>query len=651
MKVLIVGGGAGGASVAARARRLNEHAQIILVDKHAEISQATCGLPYYIGGTISDRDRLVVVDAKDFASILDVDVRVRSEVTAISRDERTVTIRNHQDGTQYKESYDKLVLSPGASPVVPQIPGIHRSNIFTLQSTEDMDCIKSYLDQRRCQTAVVVGAGFIGLEMADNLRDLGISVSIVERARQVMAAIDYEMATLVHQHLQQNGINLYLGQEIVAFSEAGALMDNDETLAADIVILALGMRARTMLAHHCGLEIGERGGIAVDADMRSSDPNIFALGDSVEVKDELTGERTLAQLAGPAHKQASVVAENLFGGSNVYKAGPGTSIAKVFELTVARTGLTEEQLKQSGAAYEKSYVDLHSHANYYPNAFPLTVKLLFKRESGKILGAQIVGSEGVDKRIDVIATAMYFGKTVHDLADLDLAYAPPYSSAKDPVNVAGMVARNMLNDGYQVVYWDEMTVSSDDTVVLDVRTPEEHDIDAIPGSINIPLEHLRSRVGELPTNKRILLYCQQGKKGYFAFRILKQRGFDNVHNLSGGFKLHRAATASHSLSSVETGAVTEKSLVEELLEEKAEFDEEAVSMSIDATGLSCPGPIMRLTHGIKRINDGEFLLITASDPAFHRDVETWCKKTGNAIHFHDNKRSVTRLVIKKRDSL
>jgi len=650
MKILIIGGGAGGASVAARARRINEHATILLIDKHSEISQATCGLPYYIGGRIRERDRLVVVDPEGFSKILDVDVRVRSEVVAIDRKEKTVTVHDLHNGNQYKESYDKLVMSPGATPIVPRIPGIQGANLFTLQSTEDMDCIKSYLDTRICKNAVIVGAGFIGLEMAENLKALGLNVSVVERGNQVMGAIDYEMASFAHQHLRQKNIQLFLEQEVVAFTEAGATLANGEALQADIVILALGMRPRTMLAHHCGLEIGSMGGVVVNNNLVTSDPDIFALGDSVELRQDASGGRALTQLAGPAHKQASIVAENLFGGDKSYKQGPGTSIVKIFDMSVAKTGASEKQLRHAGMAYEKSYVDLHSHANYYPNATPLHIKLLFTREDGKLLGAQVVGSEGVDKRIDVIATAIQFGKTVYDLAELDLAYAPPYSSAKDPVNVAGMVARNMLDDGYQVVFWDELEAASDDALVLDVRTPDEYQIDSIAGSVNIPLEQLRTRANELPKTRRIILYCQQGKKGYFAYRILKQQGFENVSNLSGGFKLHRAAIRPESLPFSPAVSPTTEEKVGSIPPEKAHFDELAVSMSIDATGLSCPGPIMRLTHGMKRINDGEFLLITATDPAFHRDVSTWCKKTGNNIHFHDNDRSITRLVIQKRNS-
>jgi len=650
MKILIIGGGAGGASVAARARRTNEHAEIILIDKHAEISQATCGLPYYIGGTIRDRDRLVVVDPEDFSKILNVDVRVRSEVIAIDRAAKSVTIRDLQNNRQYQEAYDKLVLSPGAAPIVPTLPGMQHANLFTLQSTEDMDCIKNYLDTRTCKRAVIIGAGFIGLEMAENLDTLGLEVSVIERSDQVMGAVDYEMASLVHQHLQQKNIQLHLNQEVISFSAAGVVLASGQTLPADIVILALGMRPRTMLAHHCGLRIGAHGGILVDQHLATSDADIYALGDSVELEQRILGEQAIVLLAGPAHKQATIVAENLFGGLREYRQGPGTSIVKVFDLTIASTGLNEKQLRSAGIEYEKSYVDLHSHANYYPNAMPLHIKLLFERKGGKVFGAQIVGTKGVDKRIDVIAAAIQFGKSVHDLADLDLAYAPPYSSAKDPVNVAGMVARNMLLDDYRVVYWDEVLSGNDDVLVLDVRTEEEHEIDAITGSVNIPLEQLRARARELPTDKRIVLYCQQGKKGYFAYRILKQRGFENVSNLSGGFKLHRAATRpedapasvlEHEAEEVPTGGAAADTV---------HFDEQAVTMSIDATGLSCPGPIMRLSHGIKRINDGEYLLITATDPAFHRDVTTWCKKTGNNIHFHDNDRSITRLVIQKRNS-
>lgn len=650
MKIVIIGGGAGGASVAARARRLDEHAQIMLIDKRAEVSQATCGLPYHLSDTIKDRERLVVVSPEDFARILNVDVRVRSEVVQIARGEKTVTIRDLRDGRHYTESFDRLVLSTGATSIVPPITGIHRPHVFTLQSIEELDGIKNHLKLHTCRHAVVVGAGFIGLEVADNLQQIGIHVSIVEKARQALGALDYEMATLVHQQLRAKGIRLLLEKEIRELSKDSAILADGEKLPADLIVLALGVRPTTLLASRCGIQLGALGGIAVDENLCTSDANIYALGDAIEVDDGIVGEKILLPLAGPAHKQAAVIAENLFGGQRVFRAGPGTVIAKVCDLAVAKTGLSEKRLLASNIDYGKSYVDLHCHASYYPGASPLTLKLLFAKDSGRILGAQIVGSQGVDKRIDVIATAIQFGKTVYDLAELDLAYAPPYSSAKDPVNVAGMVAKNMLRENYKVIYWDELATTTE-SFILDVRTPEEYALHAIPGSKNIPLEELRDRLAEIPTDKSVVLYCQQGKKGYFAYRILAQRGYQNLRNLSGGLKLHQAATRHDDASQGEAADETARVYAAPAAGPDHAPDhivfENTISLEIDATGLSCPGPIVRLSHGIKSINDGQYLLITASDPGFEKDIETWCRKTGHALHSRERSRSVTRAVIRK----
>ncbi|MEE8482105.1 MAG: FAD-dependent oxidoreductase, partial [Acidiferrobacterales bacterium] len=507
MKIIIIGAGAGGASVATRARRLDERAEIILVDKNAEISQATCGLPYSLGNIIRDRSKLVVVDSRDFSKLVNVDVRTRSEVISIARKQKSITIRNLVDGNTYEENYDKLVLSPGGVARLPDIAGIDNDNVFTLQSLSDLDAIKTHLSTRHCKNATVIGAGFIGLEVADNLYELGIHVSIVELSRQVIGKMDFEMASIVHQHLKSKNINLILQDRITEICEASVTLASGLHLNSDIVIVGLGVVPAVELAIAAGIKIGDRGGIAVSDTMVTSDVDIYALGDSVEMLDHVLGRKILVQLAGPAHKQASVVAANILGNKKRIRAFQGTSIAKVFDLSVAMTGASEKQLKASKVNYSKSYVDVPNHATYYPNAYPLTIKLLFNPDGGEILGAQVVGVEGVDKRIDLISTAIHFNRTIYDLAELELAYAPPYSSAKDPINIAGMVARNMLEDNYQVTYWDEMPAPADNVFVLDVRTPEEYELGAIHNSTNIPLEELRDRLDEIPKDKQILIYC------------------------------------------------------------------------------------------------------------------------------------------------
>lgn len=648
MKIVIVGAGAGGASAAARIRRLDEHAEIVLIDKHADISQATCGLPYSLGNIIRDRSKLIIVDSEDFSRLVNVDVRTQSQVVSIARDKKTLTIRNLADGDEYEEHYDKLVLSPGGNARLPAIPGIENENVFTLQSLSDLDAIKAYLKAHRCKNAVVVGAGFIGLEVADNLHELGISVSIVELSEQVIGQIDYEMAAIVHRHIYSKNIDLILRDSVAAFHKGTAELTSGRQLKSDIVIMGMGVAPAVELAVAAGLKIGERGGIVVNDNMATSDADIYALGDSVEMYDHVLGHKTLIQLAGPAHKQASVVAANILGDKKHIRAFQGTTIAKVFDLAVAMTGASEKQLKADKVGYTKSYIDVPSHAPFYPNAHPIVIKLLFNPDGGEVLGAQVVGVEGVDKRIDLLSSAIHFNKTIYDLAELDLAYAPPYSSAKDPVNIAGMVARNMLEDNYQVTYWNEISETSKDVFILDVRTSGEYELGAISRSINIPLEELRDRLDEIPKNKQIVTYCQQGKKGYFAYKILSQHGYENISNLSGGYGLYRVAnTREHVKNPM---ALTFNNLSKtSVINDKASL-KESVDIEIDAVGMSCPGPIMRLNKEMKNVNDGKFLLIRASDPGFSIDVETWCRKKGHTLQEKVTVKAITTVLIKKHSS-
>ena len=544
MKIVIVGGVAGGASAATRLRRLDENAQIVLFERGEHISYANCGLPYYIGGTIKEREALLVQTPRAMKDKFNIDVRVQSEVTAIDRKNKTVSVTDLRTGKRYDESYDKLILSPGAAPVRPPIPGIEQKGIFTLRTVPDTDAIKEAVDKGKPSEAVVVGGGFIGLEMAENLHSRGINVTIVEAADQVMAPIDYEMACIVHRHILSKGLKLYLKDGVKAFRKEGKRvkveLQSGKLLAADMVILAIGVRPDVSLAKDAGLEIGERRGIKVNSYLQTSDPDIYAVGDAIEVKDFVNGSDTVIPLAGPANKQGRIAANNIYGAGEQYHGTQGTSVVKVFDLTVAATGNSEKTLKRMGMDYRKSYTESDSHAGYYPGASPLNIKLLFAPD-GKVLGAQAVGYEGVDKRIDVLASAIRFGRTVYDLEELELAYAPPYSSAKDPVNMAGYVAANCLKGDMEIIHWDQVDqLDRDKVFILDVRPPEETSTGSIEGAVNIPLNDLRARIDEVPRDKEIVVYCKVGLRAYIAYRMLVQKGFRNVKNLSGGYQLYQA---------------------------------------------------------------------------------------------------------------
>lgn len=538
MKVLIVGGVAGGAGAATRLRRMDEDAEIIMFERGEYISYANCGLPYYVGEVIQEREQLVVQSAEGMGRRFNIDIRTNSEVTKIDTAKKEVEIRE-KSGKSYRESYDKLVLSPGAAPLRPPIPGIDAKNIFTLRSIPDTYAITDYIDKNKPQRAVVIGGGFIGLEMAENLVHRGLSVDVVERSPQVMAPIDQEMANIVHKYLTAKGIKLHLGTSVTGFAEGGlsVQMDNGQELAADLVILAIGVRPETTLAKEAGLDLGHRGGIKVNQHLQTSNPDIYAVGDAIEVMDLVSGEPTLIPLAGPANKQGRIAANHICGINDTYKATQGTAIVKLFDMTVTSTGNNERQLRQLGIKYQKSYTHSASHAGYYPGATPMTIKLLFAPQDGRILGAQIVGYQGVDKRIDVLATAMRAGMTVFELEELELAYAPPFSSAKDPVNMAGYVAANILNGHHPVIHWDEMEqLDQAEYVLLDVRTDIERRFSSLPNSIHITLDALRDNL-DLPRDKEIIVLCEVGLRGYFAARLLLQHGY-KVRNLSGGLRTY-----------------------------------------------------------------------------------------------------------------
>lgn len=534
-RLVIVGGVAGGASAAARARRLSEHAEIILLERGPHVSFANCGLPYHIGGEIPERKALLVQTPERLNARFDLDVRVNTEALAIDRAAKTLRTRHTKTGAEKELPYDALILSPGAEPLRPALPGIEHPRVFTLRNLPDMDRILEAC--AGAKRAVVVGAGYIGLEMAEALRHRGLEVDLVERQPSVLGLADPEMATPLHEELARHGVSLRLNATVAAFEEEatglGVRLADGTRLEADFALLAIGVKPETQLAREAGLELGPKGGIAVDAQMRTSDPAIWAVGDAVETPDFVSGEPALIPLAGPANRQGRIAADAIFGRPSLYTATQGTAICKVFDRAFAMTGHSEKQLKARGVAYHRIYLHPANHATYYPGAQPLHLKLLFSPE-GRILGAQAVGGAGVDKRIDVLAVAQRTGLTVHDLEDLELCYAPPFGSAKDPVNMAGFVAGNFLKG--DVAHWEpEELASAKDALLVDVRSPQEFAQGSIPGAINRDLDELRDWLEDLPQDRELLVFCQVGIRGYAACRLLTQRGF-KARNLSGGYR-------------------------------------------------------------------------------------------------------------------
>lgn len=540
-KVVIVGGVAGGATAAARLRRISEDIEIILVERGEYISFANCGLPYYIGDVIKDRKKLLVQTVEGMSKRFRLDIRTFSEAKSIDPETKTVTIQNLQTGEVYQESYDKLLLSPGARPIVPPIPGLEENEVlFTLRNVPDTDRIKNYVDTYHPKKAVVIGGGFIGIEMAENLVHRGIEVTIIEMANQIMAPIDFEMACILHNHLKEKGVNLIFENGVQSFTDQGkkVILSDGTEIATDMTILSIGVRPENELAKTAGLELGERGGIVVNEYLQTSNPDIYAVGDAIEVVDYINGKKAMIPLAGPANRQGRIAANNIMGKKEKYHGSLGTSIAKVFDLTVASTGNNEKTLKRLGIPYEVIHIHPVSHAGYYPGAKQLALKLIFDKETGKIFGAQAVGADGVDKRIDVIATAIKGNLTVEDLTNLELSYAPPYSSAKDPVNMAGYVATNIILGDLEQIQWHEVDqIVSEGGLLIDVREPKERENGYIPGSINIPLNDLRENLEKIPKDQTVYVSCQVGLRGYLASRILKNHGFA-VKNVDGGWKTY-----------------------------------------------------------------------------------------------------------------
>ena len=539
MKVVIVGGVAGGMSAATRLRRLDEEAEIVVLERGVHVSYANCGLPYYLGGVIEERDALLVQTPEALRARFGLDVRVRSEVAVIDRAARTVRVRDLDGGREYDEPYDRLVLSPGAHPFVPDLPGVERAR--TLRDVTDVDRIAADLDAG-ARTAVVVGGGFIGVEAAENLRERNLDVTLVELAGQVLPPLDAEMAAPLAEKLREHGIRVELGTQVAKVLPDSVVLADGRTVPADLVLMSIGVRPENRLAREAGLEIGERGGIAVDASMRTSDPGVYAVGDAAEKRDALTGEPTLIPLANLANRHGRLVADAIAGREVRARAATGTAVVRVFELTAAATGWNEKRLLAAGRPYQAVHLHPGSHAGYYPGASPIALKVLFDPRDGRILGAQAVGADGVDKRIDVIATAMAGGLTAPDLADLELAYAPPYGAAKDPVNMAGMIAENLATGTARTLQWHELDASlADGAALIDVRTAAEHARGSIPGALNIPVDELRDRVDEIPAGRPLIVHCQVGLRGHTAARLLTQLTGRPAANLDGGYATWAAA--------------------------------------------------------------------------------------------------------------
>lgn len=643
MKHIIIGGVAGGATAAARIRRADENAEIVLVEKGKYISYANCGLPYYIGGVIKSRDKLFVQTPEAFSRRFNVDVRTRHEALSIDTERHEVSIRR-ADGTTYTETYDRLLLSPGAEPVRPPLEGIDTEGIFTLRNVDDTDRIHNYLGTHRVRHAVVVGGGFIGLEMAENLHHAGAGVSIVEMADQVMAPVDFSIASHVHRHLMDKGVGLWLGRGVERFtSENGSIkvwLNTGETLSADLVLLSIGVRPSVKLAREAGIELGARG-IKVNRWLQTSSPDVYAVGDAIEYEHPIAGGPWLNYLAGPANRQARIAADNMvYGNREEYEGSIGTSVAKVFDITVGATGLAAKHLKRMGVPYLTSVTTSSSHAGYYPGAFNLTLKLTFAPDTGRIYGAQCVGVDGVDKRIDEIAMLIKRGGTVRDLVRTEQAYAPPFSSAKDPVAIAGYVACNTLDGVMPAVTWRELAAADRSEVCLvDVRTPEEYSLGTIDGAVNIPLDDLRGRLGEIDRDSDVIVFCAVGLRGYLAQRILLGRGYRRVRNLAGGYKTYSLAT-----QKVEPVEGQPCGQAEDSGAESGDM------LRLDACGLQCPGPIMQVKNAVDGMKAGQRIEVRATDPGFARDAESWCRSTGNKFVSKTSEGGYHTVVIEKREA-
>lgn len=629
MKLLIIGGGAGGPAAASRARRLDEDSEIVIFERGEHVSYGHCGLPYFVGGVIQDRSELLIATPKLFKDRYNVDARVRSVVKDIMPEEKQIEVVDLNTGDGYRESYDKMILSTGANPIKPPLPGIDTEGIFTLRNLTDADKINQFIAERKPKKAVVVGGGFIGLEMAENFKHLGMDVTIVEMLDQVMPPLDREMADVIHQTLMLHKVELALSDPVAGFEQQGnqiiVKQKSGGEISCDIVILSIGVRPNLELAKSAELEIGEIGGIKVDDHMQTSNSDIYAVGDAIETTNFITGKAALVPLAGIAARQSRIAINNIYGREDKYRGTLGTSLVKVFEVAVGSVGVNEKTLKKLGMEYEKCYLHPFSHVTYFPDAAQMNMKLLFSPDGKKIYGAQILGTEGIDKRIDSLATAISAGMSVEDLTHLELGYVPSYGSAKEVLNYAGYIASNMINGDAPTAHWDDLDeLVEGDGVFLDTRPKEIAETGMVPGAINIPVNELRGRLNELPKDVPIYVYCRVGLQSYISARMLRQNGF-NAINMSGGYGAYRSLCL--------CGENIPES-VERLDDKPATFAEKTLSQSsetvqLDACGLQCPGPIMKVKEKMDELQAGSVLEVMASDAGFAADLPAWCRTAGH----------------------
>ncbi len=625
MRTVIIGGGACGASTAARIRRLDESAEIIVLEKTGEISIANCGLPYYTSGVINDREKMLVSSPEKFREWFNINVKLNTEVININPDEKFVETADGE-----KINYDKLVLAQGAKPFVPPIEGIPEEKVFTVRTLFDADNIKSYIKEKGVRKAIVIGGGFIGVEMAENLNEMGLETTLIEQQNQILAPVDYEIAAFLHNEMRDRGIELVLSDGVKKFNDNKVILNSSREIEFDIIIMAIGVRPEITLAKNAGLETAR--GIIVNENLQTSNPDIYAGGDGVEIKDFVTGENTLIPLAGPANRQGRIIADNICGIESAYKNSQGTSVLKVFDLTAASVGNNEKQLKSKNIPYWKTFVFSKDHAGYYPGAVEVLYKLLFSPD-GKILGAQGVGLDGVEKRIDVISSIMRNGGKIQELLDSELCYAPPYSSAKDAVNILGMNADNILRGLLKPAYFEDL----ENSYLIDVRQREIFEISTIEGAVNIPIAQLRNRINEVPRDKKVILFCNTGYTSYNASRILIQNGFNNVYSLCGGISLYKE------LVKDKKGILT----MPQRVATHAAVSNSADVIKVDASGLQCPGPIMKVASKIAELNEGSIIEVTSTDRGFKSDIGAWCKTTGNSLLDLKTEKKVITAVIRK----
>ena len=639
-KILIIGGVAGGATAAARLRRLDETSEIIMFEKGPYISYANCGLPYHIGNVIKERSSLLLQTPEAMSSKYNVDVRIESEVISINRENKTVDVKNLKTGEIYTERYDVLIISTGSSPLKPPIEGIDSPGIFTLWTVPDTDKIKKFINEKNPKNAVVIGGGFIGLEVAENLHLAGLNVTVAEAMNQVMAPVDYEMAQLVHENMVSNNVELLLGDGVSKFNSENGLVNitlaSGRTLSADMVILSIGVRPNGQLAKDAGLEVNQRGGIIVDKYLKTSDPNIYAIGDVIEVEEYINKGKAMIALAGPANKQGRICANNIYGAQEEYKGTQGTSAAKVFDLTVASTGTNEKTLNRMGMVEGKDYytaiISQKSHAGYYPESAEMILKLIFSSDGQKIFGAQIIGEDGVDKRIDTIAATIGLNGSIYDLKELELAYAPPYSSAKDPVNMLGFVAENIINNKVKFSKWNAIDPSKqNEYTLLDIREEAEHMVFDMPGTVNIPQGQLRKRINELNKDDNIIILCSIGVRSYNAARVLMENGFKNVLVYPAGTNFYKSVYYDY-FNKYEKESSNDMAVTINTSEKKTDAASGIkASIQVDCSGLQCPGPIMKVYETMKSADDGDIIQVSATDSGFAKDVEAWSRRTGNTL--------------------